>query len=60
MGFALQFIFGLLILRTKIGYGFFKWLGERVTIFLGFTDAGTSFLFGGLTQLAFVVSTVFW
>jgi len=44
-GFALQFIFGMLILRTKPGLVFFEWLGKRVDIFLNFTLAGSEFLF---------------
>ncbi|XP_037652780.1 solute carrier family 28 member 3 isoform X2 [Choloepus didactylus] len=45
-GIGLQFLFGLLILRTKLGFMAFDWLGRQVQIFLGFTDAGASFVFG--------------
>ncbi|XP_066924761.1 solute carrier family 28 member 3-like isoform X1 [Clytia hemisphaerica] len=54
-GFALQFIFGLLILRTDIGLNVFKWLGDRVTIFLGFSKAGIEFLFRGLDQFGLAI-----
>ena len=54
-GFALQFVFGLLILRTQIGFEVFKWMGDRVTLFLGFSKAGSDFLFRGRTEFAFSV-----
>ena len=49
-GFGLQFVFGLLILRTDPGRVFFKWLGDRVTIFLSFSDYGARFIFGDLVS----------
>jgi concentrative nucleoside transporter, CNT family len=47
-GLGLQLIFALLLLRTPWGSAFFA--GARVAIarILGFTDAGTAFLFGNL------------
>ena len=47
-GLGLQFAFALLLLRTPWGKAFFS--GARVLIarILGFTDAGTAFLFGNL------------
>jgi CNT family concentrative nucleoside transporter len=45
-GIALQFIFALFILRTPIGLTIFRWLGDRVSQFLDFSDAGASFVFG--------------
>lgn len=47
-GLGLQLIFALLLLRTPWGGAFFA--GARVVIarILGFTDAGTAFLFGNL------------
>ncbi|XP_077004661.1 solute carrier family 28 member 3 isoform X2 [Tamandua tetradactyla] len=45
-GIGLQFLLGLLILRTKLGFMAFEWLGGKVQTFLGFTDAGASFVFG--------------
>ncbi|XP_072046613.1 solute carrier family 28 member 3-like [Amphiura filiformis] len=47
-GMWLQFIFGLLILRTKVGFDVFTFLGDLVNNFLNFTDAGASFVFGEL------------
>lgn len=49
-GLTLQFIFGLLILRWSYGTAFFKCLGTKVDTFLGFTDAGSSFVFGYLVN----------
>ncbi|XP_067884977.1 solute carrier family 28 member 3-like [Heterodontus francisci] len=45
-GLALQFIFGLIILRTESGFYAFQWMGKQVQIFLDYTDAGSKFLFG--------------
>merc|ERR1712106_383319 len=49
-GLTLQFIFGLLILRRSYGQAFFQCLGTKVDTFLGFTDAGSSFVFGYLVN----------
>ncbi|MEL6853746.1 MAG: NupC/NupG family nucleoside CNT transporter [Cyanobacteria bacterium J06607_13] len=45
-GFALQIIFALLILRTAAGLAVFQWLGNAVSTFLDYSDAGASFVFG--------------
>ncbi|XP_043833874.1 solute carrier family 28 member 3 [Dromiciops gliroides] len=45
-GIALQFLFGLLILRTTPGYEAFNWLGKQVQIFLEYSDVGAQFVFG--------------
>uniref|UniRef100_H2ZUV3 Sodium/nucleoside cotransporter n=1 Tax=Latimeria chalumnae TaxID=7897 RepID=H2ZUV3_LATCH len=45
-GLGLQFILGLLILRTEPGFTAFEWLGTQVQIFLDYTDAGSKFVFG--------------
>ena len=47
-GLGLQFVFALLLLRT--GFGRVVFIGARQVIvrILGFTDAGTAFLFGNL------------
>ena len=60
-GMALQFIFGILILRTKVGFDVFNFLGNLVNRFLLFSHAGASFVFGELYMnhyFAFVVSKV--
>ncbi|XP_036116653.1 solute carrier family 28 member 3 isoform X2 [Molossus molossus] len=45
-GIGLQFLLGLLILRTKPGFTAFDWLGKQVQTFLEYTNAGASFVFG--------------
>ncbi|XP_036891595.1 solute carrier family 28 member 3 [Sturnira hondurensis] len=45
-GLGLQFLLGLLILRTEPGFMAFDWLGKQVQTFLAYTDAGSSFVFG--------------
>ncbi|CAH6796439.1 Slc28a3 [Phodopus roborovskii] len=45
-GIGLQFLLGLLILRTKPGFIAFDWLGKQVQTFLGYTDTGAMFVFG--------------
>nr|XP_004671058.1 solute carrier family 28 member 3 [Jaculus jaculus] len=45
-GIGLQFLLGLLILRTTPGFIVFDWLGKQVQTFLGYTDAGAIFVFG--------------
>ncbi|XP_045418188.1 solute carrier family 28 member 3 [Lemur catta] len=45
-GIGLQFLLGLLILRTEPGFIAFNWLGKQVQTFLEYTDAGASFVFG--------------
>uniref|UniRef100_A0A8C6QLY9 Sodium/nucleoside cotransporter n=1 Tax=Nannospalax galili TaxID=1026970 RepID=A0A8C6QLY9_NANGA len=45
-GIGLQFLLGLLILRTKPGFIAFDWLGKQVQTFLGHTNAGAVFVFG--------------
>ncbi len=47
-GVSLQFIFGLAILRWSFGKDIFKCIGEKISIFLEFTDEGSSFIFGYL------------
>nr|KAG5700919.1 hypothetical protein BaRGS_034204 [Batillaria attramentaria] len=47
-GILLQFIFAVIILRTQWGYDSFAYLGDRVTEFLAYTDAGSKFVFGDL------------
>ena len=57
-GFVLQFIFGLVMLRTYIGYQAFKWLGDIILVFLGFASAGARFVFGDLQQFAFTIAPI--
>ncbi|XP_073489678.1 solute carrier family 28 member 3 [Aquarana catesbeiana] len=45
-GIGLQFLLGLLILRTKPGFEAFDWLGIQVQTFLEYSDTGSKFVFG--------------
>ncbi|MGL5065432.1 MAG: NupC/NupG family nucleoside CNT transporter [Microcoleus sp.] len=45
-GIALQLIFAILILKTTPGLAVFQFLGDLVTQFLNFSDAGAKFVFG--------------
>jgi len=45
-GFALQFLFAVFVMRTGIGFQIFNGIGNLVTAFLNFSDAGAEFVFG--------------
>ncbi|KAE8633198.1 hypothetical protein XENTR_v10001812 [Xenopus tropicalis] len=45
-GIGLQFLLGLLILRTKPGFDAFDWLGIQVQTFLEYSNTGAMFVFG--------------
>nr|XP_022310861.1 solute carrier family 28 member 3-like isoform X1 [Crassostrea virginica]XP_022310862.1 solute carrier family 28 member 3-like isoform X1 [Crassostrea virginica]XP_022310863.1 solute carrier family 28 member 3-like isoform X1 [Crassostrea virginica] len=45
-GLILQFYFAIAILRWDPGYQAFRWLGDRVSEFLLYTDKGSEFVFG--------------
>lgn len=45
-GIAIQFMFAMLILRTYWGYQIFRYLGERITVYLSYADTGAIFVFG--------------
>ena len=47
-GTAMQFLFGLIVLRWDVGRNIIDCLGDKVTIFLGYTDAGSGFVYGYL------------
>ncbi|GFR93530.1 sodium/nucleoside cotransporter [Elysia marginata] len=50
-GFSLQFYFACLILKTDAGFDAFKWLGDRVTEFLAYSDAGAAFVFSDYAKI---------
>ncbi|XP_071388285.1 sodium/nucleoside cotransporter 1 [Centroberyx affinis] len=52
-GLGLQFCLGLFIIRTEPGLIAFEWLGKQVQIFLEYTKAGSSFVFGELNSEIF-------
>ncbi|XP_027781572.1 sodium/nucleoside cotransporter 2 [Marmota flaviventris] len=45
-GLGLQFVFGIVVIRTYPGFIAFQWLGDQIRIFLNYTVAGSSFVFG--------------
>ena len=47
-GLTLQIIFAFLVLRVEFGRRVFAWLGDVITRFLGYSYAGSTFLFGDL------------
>ncbi|KAL7061054.1 hypothetical protein AAHC03_09699 [Spirometra sp. Aus1] len=53
VGLFLQFVLGLVTLRTKAGYEFFEFLGEMMKKFLRNSAAGSSFVFGDLLPFGF-------
>ncbi|XP_075860830.1 sodium/nucleoside cotransporter 1 isoform X1 [Microcebus murinus] len=45
-GLVLQFALGLFVIRTEPGFVAFQWLGDQIQIFLNYTRAGSTFVFG--------------
>ncbi|XP_032846245.2 sodium/nucleoside cotransporter 2 isoform X4 [Tyto alba] len=59
LGLGLEFLFGLLVLRTTPGIQAFQWLGDQIQFFLGYTTAGSSFVFGNtLIEEVFAFQTL--
>lgn len=52
-GLGLQFLFAIIILRWDWGYNAFRWLGDRVTEFLAYSDAGALFVFSAPLEVHF-------
>uniref|UniRef100_A0A8C3NC59 Sodium/nucleoside cotransporter n=1 Tax=Geospiza parvula TaxID=87175 RepID=A0A8C3NC59_GEOPR len=58
-GLGLEFLLGLFVLRTTPGTQAFQWLGDQVQYFLGYTTAGSSFVFGNtLIEEVFAFQTL--
>ncbi|XP_070541501.1 solute carrier family 28 member 3-like [Ptychodera flava] len=57
-GIALQFLLGVLILRTSAGFSSFRWLGDEVSTFLGYADRGAEFVFSAPLEVHFFVFKV--
>ncbi|MFQ5678940.1 MAG: NupC/NupG family nucleoside CNT transporter [Gemmatimonadota bacterium] len=49
-GVGLQVVFGLLVLKTSWGRGFFRVVNDVFVALIGFTNDGASFLFGQLVH----------
>ncbi|KAF6079445.1 solute carrier family 28 member 1 [Phyllostomus discolor] len=45
-GLGLQFVLGLLVIRTEPGFIAFQWLGQQIQTFLSYTKSGSKFVFG--------------
>ncbi|XP_069322668.1 sodium/nucleoside cotransporter 1-like [Eulemur rufifrons] len=45
-GLALQFVLGLFVIKTEPGFIALQWLGDRMQVFLSYTRAGSTFVFG--------------
>lgn len=62
-GVALQFIFGLIVLRWETGRQIIDCLGKKITIFLSYTDAGSGVVYGYLVtdknEAKIVLGTIF-
>ena len=46
VGFLLQILLGMVVMRTQFGFDVFNWLGNFAETFIDFVDAGSSFVFG--------------
>jgi pyrimidine nucleoside transport protein len=47
-GVALQFIFGLIVLRWDVGRQVIQCFGDKITVFLDYSNAGSGFVYGYL------------
>lgn len=45
---GLQFIFGLIVLRWELGRQVIQCLGDKITIFLDYSNEGSGFVYGYL------------
>jgi nucleoside permease NupC len=45
-GVLMQIILGVFVMRTQLGYHFFKFAGGEIDKFLSFTDYGSRLVFG--------------
>lgn len=55
-GVVLQLLFGLFAIKTRLGLALFSSLNDGVVALLGYTDRGTSFLFGAYASDVWVGS----
>jgi CNT family concentrative nucleoside transporter len=54
-GAALQLLLGAVLLRTRVGEGFFRVTNGVVELFLRYVDAGVRFVFGALVDTGFSI-----
>ncbi len=50
VGFALQVVLAIFILKTEVGQLVFQWLGDSINTLLGQADKGAIFVFGSLVD----------
>lgn len=50
VGFGLQVVLAIFILKTEIGQTVFQWLGDSINTLLGQADKGATFVFGSLVN----------
>ncbi len=48
LGFGLQFVFAVIVLKTSIGQWVFSTLGAKISDLLGFAAIGSAFVFGAI------------
>ena len=58
-GLGLQVLFAVFVLRVSFGRDLFKWLGGVVTSILGFSFAGSEFVFGEIGKQHSSIGVVF-
>lgn len=62
-GLGIQFLLGLITIRWSVGRNIFQCIGDRVTIFLGYSNEGAKFVYGtdliNKSVFAFQVSIFF-
>ena len=58
-GLGLQVAFAIFVLRVPLGQQLFRWLGAVVTRILGFSYAGSAFVFGELGKQGSSVGVIF-
>ena len=49
-GLGLQFVFGLIVLRWDVGRSIIDCIGQKITTFLNYTNAGSGFVYGYLVS----------
>ncbi len=58
-GVGLQLVFAIFVLRVPVGQKIFSWLGATVTKILGFSYAGSEFVFGEIGKQHSSIGVVF-
>lgn len=48
MGLYIQFVLGLIVIRWSVGRSIFQCIGDKAATFLGYANAGSSFVYGDM------------